>query len=411
MASKSDVGDRVRMCRRRRGLSLRTTAQLAGLSPAFLSMVENGKRSLERVSHISALAEVLKVSAEDLVGPAVMISAQGGLADQTDAAITQLRLALAEASLHLLTPTACVSSVDDLSAQVDHLLLLCTQCRFFQVLQRLPDILACAYALSSSQICQDEMIFRRLMSRIYRDLCAPVLKEFGYMDLLALVLERSQSLAAESDDPFEMAVNAWQHSQLCTRLGLYERSAQVAELAADELASRSLDARRARAVYGRLHITAALAHARLSPQRSRSFDHLAEADSVATRMGESAMSGDSVRLSRASLHLNKLELLNVFGDFDSALAVLRSLDVCEFRDAIDSYAFNLLAGYSFAHLPDEGARAARHLLQAENISPHSLVADPYARSAVATLLSRPSYESVKVNMRGLSYRMGLFLRL
>lgn len=45
-----------------------TQAELAGLSPLFLSMVEHGSRMLDRRSHIAAVASALRVSETDLVG-------------------------------------------------------------------------------------------------------------------------------------------------------------------------------------------------------------------------------------------------------------------------------------------------------------------------------------------------------
>jgi transcriptional regulator with XRE-family HTH domain len=38
------IGQRVRMVRRRRGLSLEVAAGLAGISPPYLSMLERGQR-------------------------------------------------------------------------------------------------------------------------------------------------------------------------------------------------------------------------------------------------------------------------------------------------------------------------------------------------------------------------------
>lgn len=57
----AEFGRRLRASRRRRGLSQRTAAELVGLSQGFLSMVENGKRRLNRHRDIIALAELLDV--------------------------------------------------------------------------------------------------------------------------------------------------------------------------------------------------------------------------------------------------------------------------------------------------------------------------------------------------------------
>ena len=60
--ARDDVGVRLRTLRLRRGLSQVALAELACISPALVSMVENGQRALRSASHIFALADVLKVS-------------------------------------------------------------------------------------------------------------------------------------------------------------------------------------------------------------------------------------------------------------------------------------------------------------------------------------------------------------
>lgn len=45
----------LRRARRRRGMSLTTLAGFVDLSPAFLSLIENGKRELRRKSHVLAV--------------------------------------------------------------------------------------------------------------------------------------------------------------------------------------------------------------------------------------------------------------------------------------------------------------------------------------------------------------------
>src|SRR5215831_19034475 len=62
------IGERLRTLRRWRGMTLAELAGLAGVSEAYLSMVERGLRTLDRRSYISALASVLRVSEKDLTG-------------------------------------------------------------------------------------------------------------------------------------------------------------------------------------------------------------------------------------------------------------------------------------------------------------------------------------------------------
>jgi transcriptional regulator with XRE-family HTH domain len=60
-AELAGIGARLRALRHRRGMSLAVLAGLSGKSAAYLSMVENGKRPLDRYSLIVSLAEALGV--------------------------------------------------------------------------------------------------------------------------------------------------------------------------------------------------------------------------------------------------------------------------------------------------------------------------------------------------------------
>lgn len=59
---RNDPGARLRRLRLKRGLTLTVLAERSGLGNAFLSMVENGQRRLQRVSDIVALADTLDTS-------------------------------------------------------------------------------------------------------------------------------------------------------------------------------------------------------------------------------------------------------------------------------------------------------------------------------------------------------------
>lgn len=65
---RDDAGVRLRTARLRRGMTQTVLADLACISPAFVSMVETGQRELTRVCDIIALADVLKISPLYLAG-------------------------------------------------------------------------------------------------------------------------------------------------------------------------------------------------------------------------------------------------------------------------------------------------------------------------------------------------------
>src|SRR5215471_9126465 len=96
------IGARLRTLRRWRGKTQVELAGLAGLSPSFVSMVENGQRPLDRRSHIAALASALSVSETDLVGGPHLPS--DPLQSDPHMSIPPLRVALETNSL---TDPAC----------------------------------------------------------------------------------------------------------------------------------------------------------------------------------------------------------------------------------------------------------------------------------------------------------------
>ncbi|MFI7122721.1 helix-turn-helix domain-containing protein [Amycolatopsis sp. NPDC049868] len=406
----SDTGQRVRFYRKIRGLSVRTAARLAGLSPAFLSTIENGHRNLDRISHVVAVADVLDVSPADLVGVDFLAQKRKQGGTSLDAAATRLRLTLAVASLPTQSDSASTMEVGALADCVGRLQSLFLECRYGEVLHQLPDLIDSIHRMLATGKRPQENTLRRLLIATYQNLCMQVLRELGYIDLMQLVVERANALACESDDLVIQAVSSWQQAQLCTRLGLCEQAADVALGAADQLSSTTLGTRRMKVMYGRLHITAALAHARLRPQvEASAFDHLAEARNMLDWLQPQPEAYP--RLTYASFLLNKLELVNVLGHFDDAPAIVDKVCAIQKRGIVDEYSFHLLAGTALARIHARQRQAVSHLKDAEIISPHMLRADPYARRAISHLLAEPSYESVNATVRGLAYRMGTVVPL
>jgi transcriptional regulator with XRE-family HTH domain len=62
------IGERIAYWRQRRGLTQRVLADLIGRSESWLSQVERGIRSVDRMSVMLDLASVLHVKVTDLTG-------------------------------------------------------------------------------------------------------------------------------------------------------------------------------------------------------------------------------------------------------------------------------------------------------------------------------------------------------
>jgi transcriptional regulator with XRE-family HTH domain len=73
------VGDRIKVYRRRRGLSQRRLAELVGRSESWLSQVERGILPVENLGILIRLAEVLKVEVRLLTGVPFYLAPNGGV--------------------------------------------------------------------------------------------------------------------------------------------------------------------------------------------------------------------------------------------------------------------------------------------------------------------------------------------
>src|SRR5262245_59201423 len=71
------IGERIAAYRRRRGLSQTALAGLVGRSESWLSQVERGVRSVDRLSVLLDMARVLRVEVEALTGSAWQYAPNG----------------------------------------------------------------------------------------------------------------------------------------------------------------------------------------------------------------------------------------------------------------------------------------------------------------------------------------------
>jgi transcriptional regulator with XRE-family HTH domain len=84
------IGARLRRIRNSRGKSLRVVAGLSGMSKSRLSEIERGEATLDSISEIVTLADVLQISPSELMRLPVPAPANG----HTDSAINAVFLAL-----------------------------------------------------------------------------------------------------------------------------------------------------------------------------------------------------------------------------------------------------------------------------------------------------------------------------
>jgi transcriptional regulator with XRE-family HTH domain len=130
------VGARLREIRKARDKSLTVIAGLAGISESYLSLLETGKRALDRRSLIVALANALEVSPSELLD----LGASPLPADPaTEAAIGAIRDAMQAAAMGI--PGGQVQPVEQLRVRAETALAAKQACREAEVGAMLPALI------------------------------------------------------------------------------------------------------------------------------------------------------------------------------------------------------------------------------------------------------------------------------
>lgn len=390
------IGRRIRSYRHMRGLSLRVTADLAGLSPAFLSMAENGRRRLRRVADIIALAEVLHVTPGELTGhdnpPTPPASAAA------HAAIPALRLTIVGASL---TPTdAGIEGIRRAAAEMDRWR---DDGDYARIAQRLPGLLSDLHVSLEDPRGAHRQELLRLLGRTYGYTSVHVLNNLGYWDLAFLSLTTAERHALDLGDPATHATIAISRAWLLQNVAPDERVLAIATAAADAVQPHLTTARALRA-YGQLHLEAACALARSGAPPEAALDHLAEATDIADRVAEP--SGGDVQFGPTTVANVRIWLLATLGRPDDAANASR---LTRPGGVVPAYRFtyNCWSGWAMSQLRGHEREAVNRLALAERLAPQRAPHNPDFRRAVSDLLDRPTNDQVGRELRGLAYRLGI----
>ncbi len=395
---ESTIGARLRALRRRRGKSQAELAGLAGLSPSFLSMVENGQRPLDRRSHIAALANALKVSEAELAGGPHLTPDR--LQSDPHLGIPALRVALQTNTL--TTPVDRARPLPELVQVVtERAEPLRRACDYVATGQLLPGVLDELHYHAAA--AADERATRQALEALVEAcICATfTAKNLGYADLAHLAALRAQEAAVLLDDPVCKGKAGFVWLMTLPRAGSWDRKLVAAERVADQLephATYPLGLQ----VLGMITLTASLAAASL--QRGDTAQHwLGEAAQLASRIPDQPMmnwqsfSATNVNIWRVSVGVERGEA----GTAMVKLAEPVTLDGLEPRSSRRADFFADM-GRGLARESRTRTEAVRWLRRAEDAAPQRVRNSAAVRETVAYLLNRARTAAGGVELRGIS---------
>jgi len=395
------IGQRLRALRLWRRLTLAELAGLCGVTAPAISMWENGRRPLDRRSHISALAAALRVSETELTGGPH--SGTDPLQSAPHTAIPALRIALQTNSLS--SPAVDrARPVAELAEEVSqHIEPLHRRSDYVEIGVRLPAVIdalhlhICEPADEAAQILALETLVEACVTAAF------TAKHLGYPDLAHLAAVRAEEAARLLGDPVQQGKAAFLRIQTSPRA--WDRTLPAAERAATALEPHARTPL-AMQVLGLLTLSAAMAAAAV--QRGDTAESwLGEADRLAAHVPDD-MWGNWQSFSATNVALWRTAIGVERGESGGRVLALASA-VKDGQVTVGSRKADFLVdvGRGLARDPKTRPEAVHWLHRAEESAPQRVRNSAPAREAVAYLLSRATATAGGRELRGMAARMGV----
>jgi transcriptional regulator with XRE-family HTH domain len=386
------IGGTLRKIRHARGKSLRVVAELAGISPSYLSRLESGDRALDSRSLIVALATALDVAPNEITG--AELSVPGEAAD--DHALTQVRLAMLGVAMR--EPRGEVQPVERLRERVVMLLAAQNDAQAEVVGAELPSLIRDLHSTFDAH--RDEREVLRLLALAHMQGTQAWLTTVGApMDLAWQAALLARDAAEQLDEPASLAVSAYGTSLGLLSAGAFDLAAQTLKaVGMPRVTTEDLQ------LTGSLALASSLVSSARKDQAERSAA-LEYASELAERTGEQNALGFGFgpsnvgvwRIQGALEAGEHAEAAKIAETVNPEALTVRARQAVYWRDR----------GRALARLPRQRDKAVVMLRKAEQISPEHVHRHPFTLSLISELVSRAKRDAVGRELRGLAYRAGL----
>jgi transcriptional regulator with XRE-family HTH domain len=391
------IGRRVREVRSWRGLSQATVAGLAGISVAYLSMIERGQRAVTKRALLEALAQTLKVAPSELLaepfpgGDPISREAHGHVEDiSTVLAHNRLGYPYREE----VRPWPEIQA--DLNNFLQQLVPVCDYVQQAAILPNLIEDLYVTHAMNSAHR-RDALI--GLMYVLQHT--AALLKNLGAHGMPYLASMQMRYVAEELGDPAWNGAAEWRVGQ--SSAGNRSRMLAVSLRAAEAL-SAEVDPW-SRQAYGMLHLNAAFAVAALG-KRDDALTYLGEAREM-VRATEGTGDFVDMHFCATNWGIWRVAIGVELGEGPLVAKHARNVDVSTVPAAERRGMFYGDLARGLAQDKTRRDDAIEMLCVAEKAAPQRVRSHPYLQETVADLLRQARREAGGRELRGLAWRMGV----
>jgi transcriptional regulator with XRE-family HTH domain len=384
MINADTLGENIAFHRRRRGLSQTEFAKLLDRSESWVSQVERGARSIDRLTVLGKVAEVLDVPLSELLGDETPFPVRPNAHPEA----AQLRRVLGTPyALRAFVRRAHDAKdkpapVTDLRRRVEPLWNLAHAAKFSKLCRELavliPDLEEAAQQYDGDKWTE----VQELLLTTYQ-VTAALLAKLGEADAVWVAGDRAMAAAEAIDDPLEAVASAFRLALAFVSAQRLDEAIHLADGAVDAIAPYCTDDDpRSWSICGALHLVLSVAHARVN-DATQARKHLRDAAKCAKHVGEGHNDFDTeFGPSNVALHAVSVEV--ELGNAGEALRLAEDVDT-EILSPERRSSFRLSLALANVQRR-QASEAIRHLTQAEEETPEQIHRNPKARQIVLDLL-------------------------
>lgn len=388
----ASIGTRIATYRRRRGLSQAALAGLVGLSVSCLSQVERGVRSVDRMSVLLDLAQVLHVDVEALTGRPWEYSPNGGTASSDLDGIRDAVLGYTE-----LVPSSAGATrlAHGLGMAVERGFEAYQAARYGQAVRDLPAVLRASAASDWAGADSETYALAHVLA-------AKLLRKRGAVELANRCADRAALVAGMTSSSVVRGLAGYQVAAGLLRIDRIDEAERLVLALADQ---HSPQDDTEVSVQGSLWLLASVIAGRRSDV-GEAMNRLAQAQALAELLGrDDNLAWTAFGPTNVALH--RISVAAELGDAGEAMRAAEGMHPEQFPAGLLSRRaqMHLDLGWAYAQRHRD-ADATLHLLEAERIAPETIRYNVIVREHVRDMLSRGRVSGTSA-LRELAVRAGI----
>lgn len=401
MEVSTPLGERIAYYRRRRGLSQVKLAGLVGRSESWLSQVERGVRSIDRISVLMEVAGALNVPVSELAPDPLLLEAQG----EEHPAVRAIRMALTgHAALPILLdgPEARPPDLSDLKARAEQAWDLTHASRYADLGELLPPLIAECEQAARRLSGTDRKTAFRLTAETYQATAAAMAK-LRETDLAWIAGDRSVTAAERAGAVLLAAAGEFRIAHAFLSGNRAEQGLRTARTTAAALEQGLQGAPTEHvALWGAMNLVGAVLAIRANAEDvARAC--MRKAEDAAQRVGEDR-NDFHTEFGPTNVALHAVGVSVELGDAGEALRRAATVDASALSpERRARFLIDVARAYGQRR---KTAEVVRTLQEAESLTPEQVRSHALVREMVRDLL-RGERRSVNPELRALARRVGV----